>query len=80
MASVVFQHSSSITPNSTNTFDKCINNNNIIITLFQEDNIFGRVASLIYGPRCKMYIRDKLGHRKHHIIVILIYLNGCEFC
>ena len=23
----------------------------IIITLFQEDNIFGRVASLTYGPQ-----------------------------
>ena len=24
----------------------------VIITLFQEDNIFGRVASLTYGPQC----------------------------
>ena len=27
------------------------NNTIIIITLFQEDNIFGRVASLTYGPQ-----------------------------
>ena len=27
------------------------NNNNIIISLFQEDNIFGTNASLTYGPR-----------------------------
>ena len=27
------------------------NNNIIIITLFKEDNLFGRYASLTYGPQ-----------------------------
>ena len=48
----VFSHA--VLPNKTerrHRMTKCIIIIIIIITLFQEDNIFGRVASLTYGPQ-----------------------------
>ena len=32
----------------------------IIITLFQEDNIFGMDASLTYGPQLQLHVTNKL--------------------
>ena len=41
------------------------NNNIIIITLFQEDNIFGRVASLTYGPQLTNVGHDIIKMNRH---------------
>ena len=48
----------------------CLNNNNIIITLFQEDNIFGRVASLTYGPQLTNVGHDIIKMNRHACTII----------
>ena len=42
----------------------------IIITLFQEDNIFGRVASLTYGPQLTNVGHDIIKMNRHACTII----------
>ena len=42
----------------------------IIITLFQEDNIFGRVASLTYGPQLTNVGHDNIKMNRHACTII----------
>ena len=42
----------------------------IIITLFQEDNIFGRVASLTYGPQLTNVGHDIIEMNRHACTII----------
>ena len=57
----------------------------IIITLFKEDNIFGRYASLTYGPQLtniqmldKMNIQSYIYNGMYNLKILCVRQSACE--
>ena len=50
----------------------------IIITLFQENNIFGMDASLTYGPKLQRHVTDNRKSINHLQCEVSVYRACCE--